>query len=225
MSEHRQKPFRVEVAIDAPRDAVWRALTDPAEIRRWFGWDYATLDDEIRFIFVDHAEQRPPDRIDLGGGQTIELAIDGPRTLVRIVCAGPADDADWDDVYDAIEEGWRAFFHQLRHYLERHPGEERRTIFLGGEAAGADAARLVDATVPGRAWMASRFQRATAVDAYGGGLVGVASTRPVDGDEAGRLMVTITTHGMDDAAFAALHAEWAARWTALARNAKVTVAG
>ena len=49
------KPFRVEVIVDAPRDAVWRALTEPEQIRHWFGWDYDGLEDEIRVIFVEHA--------------------------------------------------------------------------------------------------------------------------------------------------------------------------
>ena len=39
------KPFRVEVIVDAPRDAVWRALTEPEQIRHWFGWDYDGLED------------------------------------------------------------------------------------------------------------------------------------------------------------------------------------
>ena len=33
------KPFRVEVVVEAPREVVWQALSDPEEIRRWFGWD------------------------------------------------------------------------------------------------------------------------------------------------------------------------------------------
>jgi uncharacterized protein YndB with AHSA1/START domain len=31
------KPFRVETSIDAPLETVWRALTDTAVIREWFG--------------------------------------------------------------------------------------------------------------------------------------------------------------------------------------------
>lgn len=32
-------PIIVEVTVAAPPDAVWRALRDPAEIRRWHGWE------------------------------------------------------------------------------------------------------------------------------------------------------------------------------------------
>ena len=45
------KPFRVEVTVDAPRDEVWRALTEPEQIKHWFGWQYDGLDDEITWIF------------------------------------------------------------------------------------------------------------------------------------------------------------------------------
>ena len=63
------KPFRVEVEVDAPRDVVWRELTEPERIRHWFGWEYDGLDDEIKFIFVDHAKPVPPDRIELVRGR------------------------------------------------------------------------------------------------------------------------------------------------------------
>jgi uncharacterized protein YndB with AHSA1/START domain len=46
----------IEVTMAAPVDAVWRALRDPAEIRRWFGWDYDGLDEEIRLILEEGAE-------------------------------------------------------------------------------------------------------------------------------------------------------------------------
>ena len=42
------KPFRVEVTVDAPRDVVWRELTESERIRHWFGWEYDGLDDEIK---------------------------------------------------------------------------------------------------------------------------------------------------------------------------------
>ena len=72
------KPFRVEVTVDAPRDEVWRALTEPEQIRHWFGWEYDGLDDEIEFIFVEHAKLHPPDRIEMSDDGVIEL--DEPAT-------------------------------------------------------------------------------------------------------------------------------------------------
>ena len=41
----------IEILIAAPIEVVWQALRDPAEIRRWFGWDYAQLVEEIDMIF------------------------------------------------------------------------------------------------------------------------------------------------------------------------------
>lgn len=32
-------PVICEVVVAAPADAVWHALREPAELRRWFGWD------------------------------------------------------------------------------------------------------------------------------------------------------------------------------------------
>ena len=41
------EPVLFDVVIAAPADTVWRALRDRTEIRRWFGWDYDGIDDEI----------------------------------------------------------------------------------------------------------------------------------------------------------------------------------
>jgi len=73
------KPFRVEVSVDAPRDVVWRTLTEPEQIRHWFGWDYDKLDEEIHVIFVEHARLLPPDRIELfedGVAQPVEVLVE-----------------------------------------------------------------------------------------------------------------------------------------------------
>lgn len=220
MSE--QRPFCVEVAIDAPHKVTWRALTDPPEIRRWFGWDYEGLDDEIRYIFVDHATPAAPDRLELEGGQTIELVADGPRTVVRVTRSGPLPDADRDDVHDDIEEGWRAFLQQLRYYLERHAGENRRTVFLQGEAPPAKVVADLDAVASGRLWHASSYQVAIVLDGQAGGLVVVEASSPLDSDITGRMTVTVTSFGLDDAAFAELRREWESWWSTLAHDPKVT---
>jgi uncharacterized protein YndB with AHSA1/START domain len=226
MTDQPAKPFRIEVVVEAPRDVVWRALTDPGEIRRWFGWDYDGLEEEIRFIFVDHAKPAAPDRIELedgGPGQTIELEADGPRTIVRVVRPGPLEQADWDELYDDMEEGWHMFFQQLRHYLERHPGEDRRTLFLSGEARPSEVLAAVESELPGERWYDGRHQCGIATEELGGGLaIVVAAAQPLDSGERGRMSVTLTSYGLDDEAFASARGEWEARWAELAEEAKVS---
>jgi uncharacterized protein YndB with AHSA1/START domain len=217
-----QKPFVVEVSIDAPPDAVWRAVSDPAEIRRWFGWDYPALDEEIRYIFIDHATQVPPQSIDLGG-QTLELVPDGSRTVVRLVCAGGVADAKWDDIYDAMEEGWRTFFHQLKYYLERRAGQDRRTLYLTGTVPAPAVVAALEAAAPGEPWQASRHQRAVAPSAEAIDLVSVLSPQPLTSEEPAKVSVTITTYGLDDAAFDALRQEWTERWSTIAPGGEVGI--
>ncbi|HEX6910049.1 MAG TPA: SRPBCC domain-containing protein [Longimicrobium sp.] len=216
------KPFVVEVSIDAPPDAVWRAVSDPAEIRRWFGWDSPGLDEEVRYIFIDHATQVPPQRLEMGL-HTMEIVPDGARTKVRVVAPGDLADARWDDVYDAMEEGWRTFFHQLKYYLERRAGQDRRTVYLSGQVPGPAVVAALEAAAPGVEWQASRHQRAVVPSAAGVDLVSVVSPRPLASDEPARLNVTVTTYGLDDDAFAAVQRAWTERWAALAPGGKVTV--
>lgn len=218
-----EQGFRVEVVIRAPREAVWRALTDPDEIARWFGWDYEGLPDEIKMIFVDGVTQEPPTRLMLGWEQTIELVADGPDvTIVRIVKPGPLADASWDELYDEMVRGWHGFLLQLRHYLERHEGESRRTLWLNGTASPMAVLATIDADMPGETWVELRYQRVTAVQAFGGGLITVLSSVPLSSEQSGTVQVTITTHGLDDAQFAALREHLAGRWQVLAPEGTIT---
>jgi len=194
------KPFHVEVTVDAPRDVVWRELTEPERIRHWFGWEYDGLGDEIKFIFVDNAELSPPSRIDFGNDSVIDLVDVGDgRTLIRAVKPGDLDGVEWKDVYGGVEEGWIQFFHQLRHRLARHPDEDRRTLFLSGPS------RLVDP--PGEPWHSSRYQRGADVD---GSLV-VLCVQP-----SGEGMLVVSTYGLSDAEFAEAEARWTSWWDGLA---------
>lgn len=202
------KPFRVDTDIAAPLDTVWEALTRPELIRQWFGWDHPALDDEITEIFVDRAQQRPGHRLDLAADQEISLRAHEGRTTITVVLPGPLHDAEWAEVYDAIEEGWRSFFDQLRFYLERRPTGKRRTLYLTGSAAGAD---LV-AVLRGEDWHDSTYQR-MAVD--GEVLLGVGAQRPLADADAGPASLTVTTYDLTEAAFEALSREWTKRWAAI----------
>ena len=201
----KQKPFRVEITIAAPHDAVWQALTVPEQIREWFGWDYEGLDDEIRYIFVERSTHEAPNRIVGAIGMYIELEADGPRTIVRAVMPADLDGTEWDDVYDGIEEGWRQFFEQLRYLLEERPKGRRRTVHLTGTTQAPPLA--------GTPWHESRYQRMVVNEA--GHLVGVHS-------EGGTgVAVTVSTYGLDDADFAAVREDWAAKWAAVPDGAVV----
>jgi uncharacterized protein YndB with AHSA1/START domain len=214
--EPQPRPFRIEVVVQAPADAVWRALTDPSEVRRWFGWDYEGLDAEIRYIFVDHSTAHGRERLQGDNGQAIEVEADGPRTVVRVVYPGPLDDASWDDLYDEVIQGWRTFLQQLRFYLEGHAGQDRRTVFLTGQVVPATAFAALDAAAPGTTLDLGRHQRSVAVDRWGGGLVSLVTAGPRDGRQPASGQLTVTTYGLDAAAFGQVEAEWSAWWERLA---------
>ena len=98
----------VEVTVAAPVGVVWQALRDPVQIRRWHGWEYDDLDEEIRQIFIDATSVSDADQtLDTGEGR-FELEQRGEETIVRIVRGAPAGECN------AINEGWLTFVHQLR---------------------------------------------------------------------------------------------------------------
>lgn len=126
------EPVLFEVVIAAPAETVWRALRDRAEIRRWFGWDYEGIDDEIDMIFFgdDTGVDDDARTLDFGPAGRFVLEDQGERTVVRLVRAAPAGQDGWDGIYDDINEGWLSFMQQLRFMLERHPGQDRETVHV-----------------------------------------------------------------------------------------------
>jgi uncharacterized protein YndB with AHSA1/START domain len=127
----------VDIPIAAPPETVWRALRDPAEIRRWHGWEYDGIAAEIDEIYVRGAIVVTEGR-DLVLGDTTVSVGPGTRLVVK---------RDGGEPGDVIDEGWIAFFHQLRFALERHPGRDRDTLLLAGGEPPA-----------GQEWFRSRTQ-------------------------------------------------------------------
>jgi hypothetical protein len=224
----------VEVLIAAPVDTVWKALRDPKEICRWFGWDYPDLAKDVEMMFVGMIEdvanrtlssKHFPDRF------VVEDA--GSHTVVRIIRSAPVTDGGWQGIYDDVHDGWITFLQQLKFVLERHPGKDRRTIFLNG--------RTKDATTPlplmgfvslaavpigdryeidtvagerlrGTVRYRTADQLGLTVDDYGDGLL-IVTRRPRTAKSLfGGGQMVITTYGMPDAAFAAARQRWADWW-------------
>jgi uncharacterized protein YndB with AHSA1/START domain len=223
----------VELLIAAPIDTVWRALRDPKEIARWFGWEHPGLAEEIEMIFngfeateATHTLQSAnyPDRCVLD-------AFGPDHTIVRLIRSAPTTDKSWQGIYDDAINDWLTFIEQLRFFLTRHQGADRRTLFLNGRAATADVPPLADAlgltrlaivpigqrysvktamgdTLEGEVWFRSATQIGLIVDGYGDGLITVTTRPSTAKSPYGGGKIVITTYGLDDARFAGLRTRW-----------------
>lgn len=138
--ETTSRAVEMEISVDASPEAVWRALTDAGELVKWFPLEARVdpgVDGTIRLSWGEGVEGEA--RIDgwepgrllrwvedaAGATLAVEFRLEGRGggTRIRLVHSGFGADADWDAYYDGTEIGWSFFLRNLRHYLERHPGE------------------------------------------------------------------------------------------------------
>lgn len=206
----RPEALRIEVTIAAPIDAVWRALRDPSQIRRWHGWHADTLDDEIELIFQTGAhEGERPYVLEVEPDDVFELEEAGQGTVVRIIRSTPDPGSEWAAYFDDVTEGWISFTQQLRFMLERQPDAPRRTLFLSADRSSADPEGLVASSPAsgGEPWFAAEHQRGVIVDDLGPGLL-VVGVKP---DGAGAMAI-LTTYHQDDAALATTQERWDTWW-------------
>ena len=150
-----------EIVIDAPIEAVWKAIADAEELTRWFveeAWVEPGVGGSIAISWG--GDKSEPSRIEAWEpNQKLRLALaplkmgkmkhegtmvneytlerrDG-RTLLRLVSSGIPDSTDWDGFYNGTDSGWRSFLRTLRHYLEHHRGKPRTTITVVGKLPGS----------------------------------------------------------------------------------------
>ncbi|NNM32259.1 MAG: SRPBCC domain-containing protein [Gemmatimonadetes bacterium] len=140
----------MEVQVDAPADAVWRALTQPEEISRWFAPSVSGEPGPGGHITVSWGGGEWTSKIvawDVGRhlglrdmvpegqeapepGTALDYFVEERegKTVVRMVNSGFSAGDDWDDYFHMLENGWAFFLWNLRHYLERHRGSPRNMI-------------------------------------------------------------------------------------------------
>ena len=161
-----------EVTIAAPVDRVWHALRDRDELRRWHGWEADSLDAEIEEIYFARAEVDDAARTVTTSGTRITVA---EGTRVTFEMTSPPEDPMWDGWYQTIVDGWGAFAQQLRFALERHPGEDRTTVYLEGPqkqvVTGEVGDRYETAGLAGEVWFRTERLLGLTVDAWGDGLL------------------------------------------------------
>jgi len=148
------RSFTTEVAIDAPRDLVWRALASAEEIRRWFAPE-ASLEPRVGgrltwkwgdvHTWVCQVEAwQPGERlrlrydspVDDGHGGKKPLFVEfvllgrGGVTTLRLVHSGFGPEADFAKEYDGISRGWPVELRSLKLYVERHSGHDRGLVWF-----------------------------------------------------------------------------------------------
>jgi uncharacterized protein YndB with AHSA1/START domain len=218
-----EEGFVMEVTIAAPVDAVWRALREPEQIRRWHGWHFDGLDKEIEVIYRDNVVESAEERwLEIQGNDRFQLTDLGGTTGLKLTRAPKGANPDWEAYYDDINEGWTTFIHQLKFALERHPSTDRRTIFSTGTAT-ADVFDLAGLTgvadlppgtpyaangLTGEVWYRSPNQIGVTVAEWGDGLL-IAGR-----GSGGNATLVLTTYDLDGAAFADLESHWSTLLTA-----------
>lgn len=152
-----------EIEIDAPPEVVWKAITDPRELERWFplraevapGADgrltYSWGEGITGTCRIDVWD--PPRRLRTGWmpeflpqsatpAERARVAVDwtlvgkGGKTVLRLVTSGFGSSANFDQEYDGTRRGWNYELAALQHYLERHRARERRAFWVRRPIAG-----------------------------------------------------------------------------------------
>lgn len=148
------RSFEMQMEINAPVEAVWKALTDAHELTQWFPLNAKVkpgVGGNIWSSWGPPFEGESPIQIwepnrHLRTGwptwgdakpdpEHQRIAVDyhlegrGGQTILRLVHSGFGKDAKWDKEYDGISRGWAFELRGLRHYLENHRGKDRRVIW------------------------------------------------------------------------------------------------
>ena len=145
------RDIEASVEIAATAEAVWRAISEAEGVANWFApiasgepgegghlnvswgddgtWtSWITAWEPLRRLRL--ADEQPEE----GAGESAAMAYEyrlQPRngaTLLTFVHSGLSADSAWDDTFHMMENGWRFFLWNLKHYLERHPTAHRTMI-------------------------------------------------------------------------------------------------
>lgn len=147
----KRRSVEAELALDAPVEAVWKALTEAQELERWFpptarveagvggtielAWDEQVKTRmaieiwepgrHLRTLWVARRVTEAGEEEAVPAVVDFRLEAEGGATRLRLVHSGFSADEDWDDLFDGFRRGWAYELRSLKHYLERHRGYRR----------------------------------------------------------------------------------------------------
>jgi uncharacterized protein YndB with AHSA1/START domain len=144
--ETRAAEGRIELPV--PVERVWRALTEAAELERWFPLEARVEPGAGGRIWMSWGNEYgawseirawdPPHHLAISwkfGEEPVQvtdyrLEGRGGSTRLRVVTSGIPAGAAWDDLVEGTRLGWAFELIQLRHYLERHEGKDRSASYI-----------------------------------------------------------------------------------------------
>lgn len=147
-TKSRAAAGRVELEVSPER--VWQALTDAAELVRWFPLEARVEPGEGGSVWMSWKNEyagesrilawEPPRRLAISWGwseeeatpQVTEYRIEarGGVTIVDVVTSGFPEDPSWDAFVEGTTRGWLFELRSLKQYLEGHDGEDRDVVYL-----------------------------------------------------------------------------------------------
>ena len=156
------KTLELGTEIDAPPEAVFRALTEAAEVANWFAPEAESHGKGAgsKLTFAWSEQMRWTTNVDVweegkrlrwfdspammgeGTAMACEWTLEarGGKTRLTLVQSAFGESEGWDDLFAGMEMGWTYFLYHLRTYLEEMAGQKRHMISSRFPVTGRDAA-------------------------------------------------------------------------------------
>jgi uncharacterized protein YndB with AHSA1/START domain len=227
----KRPPQTHEIEIDAPPEAVWKAISSGEELSRWYA-EEARVEPRVggenwvswgegQEVGNENLAWEPGRRLTVGkpghetatgfGAIVIDFEIEtrAGRTLLKLVQSGLPAGADWDSMDEGTKVGWEMFLFALKFYLERHAGKSRRTILRywaspqSPDATFAALCKLVGIAADDLR-TGARYAATTADgDKIGGDIIAVEPGHLLVASiaELGDAVVSLTVHGTGKGAY------------------------
>ena len=151
-SNEQTRSLVLEREVSAPPETVWQALTTADGLRQWFPLDARVEPGEGGSIWLSWGPGcdgeapihiwDPPSHFgwtesygEDESGRPIKVAVDfhlegrDGTTVVRLVQSGFSASEDWDEMYDALKDGWTYFLFNLAYYFLKHRDQRRRLVW------------------------------------------------------------------------------------------------
>jgi uncharacterized protein YndB with AHSA1/START domain len=152
MNDKETRSIEMKRTVTATPQDVWETLTTAEGLRRWFPLDAKVepgVEGRVWLSWGPGCEGEAPIHIwepgrrfgwteDYGedeSGRPIRVAVDfhiegrDGSTVVRLVQSGFSASSKWDEMYDALVDGWTYFMFNLAFYFLKHPGKPRRLVW------------------------------------------------------------------------------------------------